>query len=186
MKTRRMILLVGRSGSGKDANVMANGYQMVVSNTTRPPRVGELDGVKYHFHPESTPFPDESTIIAKTIKCGYKYWVTTDDLYEDGKLKECFIIDHKGVEFLRTRYDAETFSAMFVVVVIDCPYRILFRNLRKGRKESLRFVIRRMLEDVIAFAGAKRRADLVLAYVDGWHPDIRRLIEEHHHAAFAG
>ena len=171
-----MILLVGRSGSGKDTNVIANGYTMVTSNTTRDPRPGEVPDVKYHFHPVDTTFPPDDLVIAKTIKCGRKYWVTIDDLYDDqGNLKECFIIDYKGVEFLRTKFSPGQFAAMFTVVFLDCPYRILFRNLRHRRGERLGFVLRRMLEDMWAFAGAATHADVTIRYADGYTPDLRGL-----------
>ncbi len=47
-----MLLLVGKSASGKDTiqkELIKKGMQSVVSYTTRPPRKGEIDGVAYHF-----------------------------------------------------------------------------------------------------------------------------------------
>lgn len=51
MKKQR-IILVGPGGSGKDylARLLeAEGYKKAVSCTTRPMRMGETDGVEYHF-----------------------------------------------------------------------------------------------------------------------------------------
>lgn len=52
-----VIVLSGPSGAGKDAalNLMkarALPFTFVVTNTTRPQRPGEVDGVSYHFVPE--------------------------------------------------------------------------------------------------------------------------------------
>lgn len=47
-----MILLVGKSASGKDTikkELIKLGYNSIVTYTTRPPRLGEVDGIAYHF-----------------------------------------------------------------------------------------------------------------------------------------
>ena len=54
MNNYKMIILVGKAGSGKDTIlrelVKNNPYlHEIVSCTTRPPREGEVDGVNYHF-----------------------------------------------------------------------------------------------------------------------------------------
>lgn len=46
------IVLVGKAASGKDhlrKRLMDKGLNYGVSHTTRPPRVGEVDGQDYHF-----------------------------------------------------------------------------------------------------------------------------------------
>ncbi len=45
-------IIIGKSGSGKDTllkKMVAEGKTPIVSYTTRPMRVGEVDGVDYHF-----------------------------------------------------------------------------------------------------------------------------------------
>ena len=45
-------LIIGKSGAGKDTlakQLIAEGYQPIVSYTTRPKREGEIDGVDYMF-----------------------------------------------------------------------------------------------------------------------------------------
>lgn len=53
MNKIKLYALVGKSGAGKDfvatELVKRADYYKVVSSTTRPPRVGEEDGVDYHF-----------------------------------------------------------------------------------------------------------------------------------------
>lgn len=52
MKTPILITLTGPSGTGKTVlsrYLKKEGYEELVSTTTRGPRVGEIDGVHYHF-----------------------------------------------------------------------------------------------------------------------------------------
>ena len=48
----KIIILCGQSGSGKDTiatKLINNHFYRVITNTTRPPRNGEVDGVDYNF-----------------------------------------------------------------------------------------------------------------------------------------
>ena len=48
----KIVILCGKSSSGKDLirnKLVKNGYKRIVTNTTRPPREGEKDGVAYNF-----------------------------------------------------------------------------------------------------------------------------------------
>lgn len=52
----KIVILTGKSSSGKDLirnKLVKNGYQRIVTNTTRPPREGEKDGVAYNFMDDS-------------------------------------------------------------------------------------------------------------------------------------
>ena len=48
----KIIILCGKSSSGKDLiknKLIKNGYKGIVTNTTRPPREGEQNGIHYNF-----------------------------------------------------------------------------------------------------------------------------------------
>ena len=48
----KIIILCGKSSSGKDLiknKLIKNGYKGIVTNTTRPPREGEVNGINYNF-----------------------------------------------------------------------------------------------------------------------------------------
>ncbi len=50
-------ILFGKSASGKDSllkKMVSDGYEPIVSYTTRPMRTGEIDGVDYHFIDKKT------------------------------------------------------------------------------------------------------------------------------------
>ena len=52
-KKHKIIILIGESAVGKDTLctylVDNNGYERIVTYTTRPPRDNEIDGVDYNF-----------------------------------------------------------------------------------------------------------------------------------------
>jgi guanylate kinase len=48
----KIIILTGKSGSGKSLvarKLQKNGFKPIITNTTRPPREGEKDGVNYYY-----------------------------------------------------------------------------------------------------------------------------------------
>ena len=48
----KIVILTGKSGSGKSLiahKLQKNGFKSIVTNTTRPPREGEKDGVNYYY-----------------------------------------------------------------------------------------------------------------------------------------
>ena len=54
MKKIKIVALIGKAGSGKDTLLKRlvkdnEGFNEIISCTTRPPREGERDGFAYHF-----------------------------------------------------------------------------------------------------------------------------------------
>lgn len=48
----KIVILCGKSSSGKDLiknKLIKNGYKGIITNTTRPPREGEQNGIHYNF-----------------------------------------------------------------------------------------------------------------------------------------
>jgi guanylate kinase len=82
----KLFLIVGPSGVGKDAIytqvLERTNARKVVSHTTRPPREGEVDGVKYHFTDvdafQSLAIRDE--FIEHAVVFGNLYGVHRDSL----------------------------------------------------------------------------------------------------------
>jgi guanylate kinase len=137
-----MILLVAKSGSGKDYITKAFNLKMVVSNTTRPPREGEVDGVDKNFYNFNL-VPDDIK-IAKTYINGYDYWVTKRDL--EGK--DCFIVDMNGVICIKEIYHF-LFYDKFQVIYLHCAwYKRLYRLIKR---DGLVKAIKRFVHDIKAF-----------------------------------
>ena len=140
-----MILLVAKSGSGKDYLVKTLGLRQVVSHTTRAPRPGEIDGVDKHFHSANTPMPENALI--STRFSGNNYWVVESDLAD----RDVFIIDVNGVRNFMRHYGVH-FKTKCTVVYLKCPwYRRLYRMLKRG--DSFRAAVQRIIHDAKAFSG---------------------------------
>ena len=140
-----MILLVAKSGSGKDYLVKTLGLRQVVSHTTRAPRPGEIDGVDKHFHSANTPVPVNA--LVSTRFSGNNYWVVESDLAD----RDVFIIDVNGVRNFMRHYGVH-FKTKCTVVYLKCPwYRRLYRMLKRG--DSFRAAVQRLIHDAKAFSG---------------------------------
>ena len=81
-----IIAVVGKSGSGKTTmtKIVENvlGIQSLVSYTTRPKRIEEIDGVD-HWFVNDLDIPDKETMLAYTLYGGYHYWVSVDQIKPD-------------------------------------------------------------------------------------------------------
>ena len=154
---KKMILIVGKSGTGKDYLAKAFGLRMVVSHTTRPMRKGDVNGKTKWFHNE-LPFKMNKQIleaqlglcpvdiIAYTFFDHHWYWATERDLLN----KDAYIIDVAGIDFMAQKY-GKYFDDIFSIVYVSCAwwkrlYRIIKRDgLRKGAK--------RFVHDIGKFKG---------------------------------
>jgi guanylate kinase len=78
MPRGNLLVLIGPSGSGKSsvqAKLVEQGWQRVVSSTTRPKRAGETSGVDYNFYslPEFEAIEDEGEFIETETIYGNRY-----------------------------------------------------------------------------------------------------------------
>ena len=143
---KKMLLIAGKSGSGKTYIARMFGLKMVVSNTTRPIRKDafgepmEFDGVDYHFHKQNK-LPAANKYCAHTRRDGYFFWITPEDL----KNCDAFIVDIPGVTEMMSFYGLE-FYDKFEVIYFDCPLWKRIRNMRR-RGTSWLNIIRRLYVD---------------------------------------
>lgn len=140
MKKKEIILLVGKSGSGKDYFVNTFNMKQIVTHTTRPKRVAETNGVDKWFH-KTVSTQDASTFVAYTTRGKYHYWCSIDDL----DLGDIFIIDVPGVKTLLNNKISKKFFT-FKVVYIECSLFKRIKNMLK-RKESIKSIISRLIID---------------------------------------
>jgi guanylate kinase len=162
-----MILLCGKSGSGKDYIADALDLRLVVSRTNRERRLGEIAGVHKKFISKPKRFrgafdwylfikEDEKTIAHTLRENKYIYWTEKGDLIG----KNAYIIDKPGIEeLLKNTELCDLFN--FKVVYVKCGLLKRIRNMRK-RKESWRNVFSRIIEDRKSFKGIKDIADYVI------------------------
>ncbi len=108
MNNNEIIVLVGKSGAGKDylASLLhkESDYNLIVSHTTRPKREGEVEGVNYHFIDSKT----VHSMIAKDMFYQYRtydtlvnnkpetwYYGTSKESIKDNK-KYVVVLDLEG------------------------------------------------------------------------------------------
>jgi guanylate kinase len=126
-RTKSRIILVGKAASGKDhlrQILEGRGFKYGVSYTTRPPRIGEVDGRDYYFIEESE-FQDliEQNFFYENVSFnGWSYgtskeqWNETDDV---------FIMTPSGVSKLKPADRKHSF-----IIYIDIPVEIRRERLQ--------------------------------------------------------
>ena len=144
---KKIILLVGKSGTGKTHIINSLCLRKVVPYTTRPMREGEIDGISYNFitkeECENTVVDD---IVAATNFDGHTYFAKKDSL----KDKEVYVVDPSGVHYYLAMIELESNLPMPVIVYLEAPwYRRLYRIMKREgfSLESLKIAIRRLRND---------------------------------------
>ncbi|HVS51768.1 MAG TPA: AAA family ATPase [Opitutaceae bacterium] len=155
-----LLVIAGPAGSGKSTLcdrlvAEAPGFSRVVTTTTRAPRLGEIDGVHYHFF---RPEEFERRIAAgEFLEWAYVHGQTNDRSRLYGTLKSSVLeplargaslvmsIDVQGVESLRRCAQAEprlrrAMSTVFIVVERE---RLIAR-MRERAKDHEDEIARRM------------------------------------------
>lgn len=175
MKHDKIILLVGRSGSGKStvADILRHQYgrSILPSYTTRPKRFEQEEGhifVNNMFYEKVSRSRD---IVAYTYFDKNHYWATTQQVNEN----DIYIIDPDGVAFFRSHY----FGPKQVVVVwLDCIWLVaLLRMEKQGRSRDE--IDRRIANDNTVFYDPAVVGPNVILHTDNHSPEeIAAQIEE--------
>lgn len=153
-----MIVLVGESASGKSSIekhlVEHHNYQKVISYTTRQPRIGEVDGVDYHFIDDKRfDFLKDSGFFAETAKYnGWQYGTAVEDCKDD----RVAVLTPHGLRQIK-KIPGINVRSFYVCV----PRRDrLIMILQRG--DNIEEAYRRSLSDVGQFDGIEDEVDHVL------------------------
>jgi guanylate kinase len=144
----KRIILVGKSAAGKDhaRKISENlvGAKYAVSYTTRPPRVGEVDGKDYYFLTEAEfkKMIDEDKWYEYVVFNDWYYGTTKDQFYGDCDL---FIMTPKGLSHVSDEDRRES-----AVIYFDMPEESRRKRMleRQGNADN---VERRIEADRIDF-----------------------------------
>lgn len=176
-----MIIIVGKSGSGKDSVVkkLTNfyDYKKIVTWTTRPMRPKEMQDVTYHFTDEET-FEEkiEEGFFAEwkkyeSIEGTWYYGTALLDLttFNEDKI---IILTPDGYQDIKDIIGKDT-----LIVYLKSKNRILKSRLKK-RGDNPKEIKRRLRHDKKDFKGIEKEVDVVIENNkrDLW--DIAKMIEE--------
>lgn len=176
-----MIIIVGKSGSGKDSVVkkLTNfyDYKKIVTWTTRPMRPKEIQDVTYHFTDEET-FEEkiEEGFFAEwkkyeSIEGTWYYGTALLDLttFNEDKI---IILTPDGYQDIKDIIGKDTLT-----VYLKSKNRILKSRLKK-RGDNPKEIKRRLRHDKKDFKGIEKEVDVVIENNkrDLW--DIAKMIEE--------
>lgn len=145
MSKKNIILLYGKSGSGKDYLCDILGLERVVSYTTRPQRYEEEHGVQHYFvtlAEAGVMIPDA---VSLTKFDGNYYWATLDEIL----IKSVYIIDFKGIQSFKRTIGSRI---IYRIVTVEAPwYRRLYRMFKREaypwKFVTIRKVLSRLLHD---------------------------------------
>lgn len=164
MSDKTIVILVGPSGSGKTSIgeiLEKNSIPRLVTTTTRPARVGEIDGVDYYFRDFSEKDMDE--FIEQTVYNKNRYGLTKAEVQT--KLNQHDVVhvslDKAGAQALQEAYPKES-CIVFVEISED---EMIERMKKRGDPEK-------QINERVAFAratnelSAPEEADLIIKNID--------------------
>ena len=140
-----ILCLIGPSGSGKTTVgtiLKEKGIPEIISHTTRAPRIGEVDGVSYHFV-NNDQF-ETLRKIEEVTYAGNRYCTSKDEIEE--KMKESnmlfCVVTKDGYKALRDVYGEAVISIYLETSISLCLQRMKDRgdtreNIEKRKKTLL-------------------------------------------------
>lgn len=131
----KIIILCGQSACGKNTieeKLVNNHFERIVTNTTRPPREGEIDGKDYNF---ITDF-DFYALIAQNKMIEWRKYNTEFGVWYYGASSQNIDLTKHDYVVILTLDGAQAFIEYFgrencIVFYIDCP-----KSIREKRAKS--------------------------------------------------
>jgi guanylate kinase len=131
----KIIILCGQSACGKNTieeKLVNNHFERIVTNTTRPPREGEIDGKDYNFITEF----DFFSLIAQNKMIEWRKYKTEFGVWYYGASSQNIDLTKHDYVVILTLDGAKAFIEYFggencIVFYIDCP-----KSIREKRAKS--------------------------------------------------
>ena len=155
----KIVILCGQSASGKDSiykKLIKNGFIGLVTNTTRPQRVNEIDSVDYNFLSQNQFFD----LINNGNMIEYRKYNTEFGVWYYGSSAENVNLDKHDYVIILTLDGAEAWINRFgkencIVFYIDCPKYIRESRAQKRGSFNQDEWNRRVITDKQDFADDK-------------------------------
>jgi guanylate kinase len=168
-----MIVLVGESASGKSSierYLMDNyRYKKIVSYTTRSPRLGEVDGIDYHFISveEFKKLKEQGFFAETAVYNNWHYGTAKEDCTDD----KIAVLTPHGLRQI-SKVNGITVTSFY----INVPRRDrLIKILQRG--DDIEEAYRRSLSDVGQFDGIEDEVNYVISN-EGYKKSIKEMAEE--------
>lgn len=167
-----MLLLIGKTATGKDTiqkELIKMGMKSVVSYTTRPPRLGEVDGITYHFITQEEflnkyhkGFFAETTSYNVATGETWYYGSAVEDLNDD----KVIIVNPHGLRQLR-----KISSLNPIAFYITAGEETIWNRLRE-RGDNASEARRRLNADDEDFANIEKNIDFSFSNDLGLKPEL--------------
>lgn len=154
-KNNVLILLVGKSGSGKTTIAKKSGLEIVKSLTTRPKRFEGEDDYFFLSEEQFEYVEEHNDLLAPTTFNGYKYAVLRSEVKE----KDIYILDLSGAKELKPKYIIEGKKLIVIYLKSNCIVR-LWRMITRG--DGIIKAISRIVHDHSAFKQVREVADFTI------------------------
>lgn len=157
-----LIVLCGKMGSGKTTTaeaLEARGFKRLITETTRPMRQGEIDGVFYHFLTEEAFMERKKAgYYAETYRAdtifGPWYYGSKKELYEDTGEDRVIVLNASGLKQIAETVD----PANYVAIYLDVEEDLLLERLVK-RGDNPNEIRRRLKDDERVFSDIEKYTD---------------------------
>lgn len=179
----KIVIICGKSGSGKSLvlnKLVKNGYKRIVTNTTRPPREGEKDGVAYNFMTdgqflELVKNGDMIEYQKYNTEFGVWYYGSSANNIDINKNDYVIVLTLEGAEAYKNYFGAEN----CIIFYIDAPKSVREQRARERDPKGFRLDEweRRLKTDNADFAFEKV-AKVCNFRVDNYNKPIYNLIKE--------
>jgi guanylate kinase len=149
---KSIIVLCGKSGSGKDYLATLFNLKRNIGNTTRDARQGE-NNYKYYSKEYYIKNVDKSKIVTPTYYADNFYWVWLKD-FESEKF-DYTVANFEGVQDLVRDIESGKIKREVKFIYFDCPlYKRIFNMMKRG--DSFKNIFKRLKVDRKEFKGAKQ------------------------------
>ena len=148
-----VIIIVGKSGSGKNFVFESIGLRYVPGYTERPLRSSDNKHLYHKILDKKLLDTDE--ITGETYFNGYYYWTLMKDI--NNTEYDFMILSKEGLEnFLKKyenrKYKKRKYDRDFQIIYLHCNFFKRFKNMYK-RGDKLLNIIKRLIHDFKAFKG---------------------------------